>query len=124
MSLSLGERLRELRMNLNLSAEKLGEMVGKSKSTIIKYEKNLRDPSSDTLKKFSEIFNVSIDSLIQGDDKTMTDIEDDILQYLHLPLDQIAKDKNVEVNGKVPSKSEIDMWIRTIHYLSSHYKEE
>ncbi len=122
---TLGKRIRELRNIHGLSVEELGQLIGKSKWTIHKYEAGERDPSSDTIKSLAEIFSVSIDYLMETETNTTTPIKnDDILEYLNLPLDQIAKEHNIEVNGKVPSKDEIDSWIHVIHYLSSFSKEE
>lgn len=57
-------RLRELRKQRNWSMKQLGEMVGCSESTISLYETGKREPGFETLLKFGELFNVSVDFLL------------------------------------------------------------
>lgn len=61
--MSLGERIKYLREELNLTQEDLGKILNVSKPTISRYEANLNEPNSDTLIKISKYFNVSIDYL-------------------------------------------------------------
>lgn len=57
-------KLRELRKQRNWSMKQLGEMVGCSESSISLYETGKREPSFETLLKFGEIFDVSVDYLL------------------------------------------------------------
>ena len=59
-----GERLIELRRKNKISQRKLGSLLDLSQSAIAKYERNKSDPDIQTLIRMSEIFNVSIDSLL------------------------------------------------------------
>lgn len=61
------EKIRELRKERNLTMKRLGEIVGVSESTISLYENGKRQPDSDMLKKFAELFNVSIDYLLENE---------------------------------------------------------
>lgn len=61
---SLGERIKELRLEHKLKQEELGKMLGVSKSTICSYENNQSAPNDNTKKKITEIFNVSLDYLL------------------------------------------------------------
>lgn len=60
----LGKRLKELRKEAGLSQAKVGAAIGVSEPTISLYERNLREPSLTTLKKFCDFFDVSADYLI------------------------------------------------------------
>ena len=57
-------RLAELRDNADLKQTELAEKVSLKSSAISKYEKGLTQPSMDTLIRFAEIFNVSVDYLL------------------------------------------------------------
>ena len=57
-------RLFDLRENANLKQTDLAEKINLRSSAISKYEKGLTQPSMDTLIKFTEIFNVSMDYLM------------------------------------------------------------
>ena len=57
-------RLAELRDNADLKQTELAEKVSLKSSAISKYEKGLTQPCMDTLIRFAEIFNVSVDYLL------------------------------------------------------------
>lgn len=64
-----GERLRKLRKSKGIDSQKeFGKMFGLSESTIGMYERSERRPDYETLVKFSEFFDVSIDYIITGRD--------------------------------------------------------
>lgn len=58
------ERLKELRMEKNLSQVKLGEKLRVTQSTIAKWESNEREPSQDNLVEVAKFFKVSADYLL------------------------------------------------------------
>ena len=59
------ERLKQLRMNRQVSMQKLAEEIGlKNKGTIGQFETEVTAPSSDTLISIAEYFNVSLDYLV------------------------------------------------------------
>lgn len=62
----LGDRLKKLRNDHNWTQEDVARKLELSRGTYAHYEINKRQPDYDTLKKLSEIFNVSIDYLITG----------------------------------------------------------
>ncbi len=62
------ERLKELRMDKNLTASKLGKAMEVSHSTILRWENGSIVPSIDNLYKLSVYFGVSADFLIGLED--------------------------------------------------------
>lgn len=58
------ERLRELRKEKGISLKELGVAIGVAESTMSLYENGKRQPDYETLLKFAEYFNVSVDYLI------------------------------------------------------------
>lgn len=56
--------LRELRIDRNLSQQKLAEIFSLSQQSIYKYENNLAEPDIHTLKKFASFFHTTVDYLI------------------------------------------------------------
>lgn len=68
---SFGGRLKELRLEKNISQQELGNLLLIARSSISKYEQNIQFPDFPTLIKISEIFNVSVDYLLcKSDFKT------------------------------------------------------
>lgn len=66
-----GNFIAKCRKEKNLSQEKLGEMIGYSRNNISKWERGLSFPSDpNVLDKLSSIFEVSIEELMYGENKT------------------------------------------------------
>lgn len=63
MKHKFGERLRQLRKENDISAEKLAQILDINKSTISRYETGKRDPYMPFVQKIAAYFNVSIDWL-------------------------------------------------------------
>ena len=62
------EKLIELRKNRNWTQQYIADRLGISRPTYTRYETGERDPDFDTLKKISNIFEVSIDYLLGNPD--------------------------------------------------------
>ena len=66
--MNLGEKLYQLRTSKGYSQDKLSEMLDVSRQSISKWENNLAVPELDKLVKLSEIFEISLDVLIKGEE--------------------------------------------------------
>lgn len=64
----IGKRLRELREQHGYSYRELAALSNISKSAIVMYEQNKRNPKREVLEAFADIFNVDIDYLIGRSD--------------------------------------------------------
>lgn len=62
--MSLGQRIRELRREKNLTQSELGKLLNKTKNNISQYETDKRSPDPVTLQRLAEIFNTSTDYLL------------------------------------------------------------
>lgn len=60
----LGKRIAELRKEQNLTQEELAQALKITRSALSLYELGRRDPDTDTMQKFAEFFNVSVDYLL------------------------------------------------------------
>lgn len=58
------ERLKELRLEHNLSQKALADAIGVSDIAVSRWESKLRTPNIETLKLIAEYFGVSSDYLI------------------------------------------------------------
>lgn len=65
----LGNKIKTLRNELNISQEELAKKINVSPSTIAMYETNRRQPNYDVLLKLSNIFECSMDYLLGNSDK-------------------------------------------------------
>ena len=65
----LGERLRILRESVKLSQVKMADLLGVKQSSINRYEQGQPAPSLETLVKYADYFDVSMDYLFARTDK-------------------------------------------------------
>lgn len=70
MILLLGDKIRELRKNKNMTQEELGVALGVAKNTVSYWERNENKPDYDMIIKIAKLFNVSTDYLfgLNGND--------------------------------------------------------
>lgn len=68
MMLVFKERLKELRLENELSAKELGKILGVRDTTILRWEKGIIIPSIEHLYNIAKYFNVSADYLIGLED--------------------------------------------------------
>lgn len=62
--MGLGQRLKYLRMQKNMTQERLAEVIGISRSALSMYELDEREPDIETIIKFADFFQVSTDYLL------------------------------------------------------------
>ncbi|MCM1285408.1 MAG: helix-turn-helix domain-containing protein [Acetobacter sp.] len=74
MSIKQGDYLKRLRIERGLSQEKLSEALGLSRQSISKWEQGNSSPEIDNIKKLSEYFGVSVESIINGEPDSIEDI--------------------------------------------------
>lgn len=67
--------LKLLRKQKGMSQQKLADLLHTSQQSVHKYENGLAEPDIQTLKKLSELFNVSIDYIVGNtEDPRKTDV--------------------------------------------------
>ena len=59
-----GIRLKELRLDLDISQRKLGDIFGVCNQTISFWESGSREPDLDTICSIAKFFDVSVDFLL------------------------------------------------------------
>ena len=108
-------KIQILRKENNLIQQDLAEKLGVSNKSISKYERGEREPDFNTLKKLSNIFNVSIDYILGVTDsprdsgKTADEVSDAIYSVLLekgviAPGEQLSKEK-IEYVKKLLNKA-------------------
>ena len=74
--MEIGNKILELRKKNNLSQEGLAEKVGVARQTISKWELGETSPDLQQAKKISQIFNVSLDELVDNELKEIDELVD------------------------------------------------
>lgn len=78
MQPTIGERIRELREENNLSQEELAKLIGlSSKGTICNYEKDWQCPPGKIIEKLAIVLDVTVDYLIG-----ITDLRERYIQFI------------------------------------------
>ncbi len=81
--MELGNRIKKFREKINLSQEELADKIYTSRQTISNWENDKTYPDINSLKLLSNIFDVSLDNLIEGDIESMKKkvLETDIKEF-------------------------------------------
>lgn len=66
----LGEKIKNLRKEKNLTQEELAEEIGVSRQAVAKWETNGGMPDIENLKALSDYFDISIDDLVKEHETT------------------------------------------------------
>ena len=63
----LGEKIKKYRETKGFTQAEIAELLGVSPATVSKYEAGTLEPNIESIKKISELFEVSIDKLLKDD---------------------------------------------------------
>lgn len=85
--MSIGERLKTLRIEAGLSQKQVAETLKMSKPIVSQYESNQRTPSLGKLIRFSRFYNASLDYICENVDEKGAFLGD-----IHSRLDQDEKE--------------------------------
>lgn len=73
--MTIGEKIRQRRKELGLTAEELGHMIGVQRAAITKYEKGYIDLKAGQVKAIAEALQISPVLLLSDDDQNITEEE-------------------------------------------------
>jgi transcriptional regulator with XRE-family HTH domain len=65
----ISERIKELRLENNLTQIQLAEAIGVDQSNIARWEKDVQEPKASYVQKLAVFFNVSADYLLGLEEK-------------------------------------------------------
>lgn len=89
---TIGENIRRLRKEANITQKELADKLEISVSNVTKYEKGQLEPNLAILKKICEIFNISANELLNAD--TSSSILSD--NFINFVIRKYKLDINVE----------------------------
>lgn len=91
--MTIGERLRRLRLSRKWSQEEVARRIGVTRSAYSHYEINSRQPVYETVCKLAILFDVSIDYLINHDNLDMQPVETKRLLVLWQTMDEQTREQ-------------------------------
>ncbi len=101
--MNIGSRLAFLRDQRGLTQEELASSLGISRAALSHYEKNRREPDTETLGKVADLFQVSIDYLVGRTHQSTATLDPDVRQFtdeLELADDQLLDHFALTVDGR------------------------
>ena len=98
---TFGQRLHILRTRHGLRQTDLAEKIGVCSTHICRYERGLSQPSVHTLKRLSELFGVSNDYLLNGEQKETfeKEVSDEELAILFSKAQQLSAESRHTVKN-------------------------
>jgi transcriptional regulator with XRE-family HTH domain len=79
---TMGARLKSARNKAKMTQEVVAKKLGISFGTLSGYERNYRDPDTETLSKLAEMYDVSVSWLVNGKEEKLSEYETKILNEL------------------------------------------
>ena len=83
----VGKIIKEIRENAGLSQEQFAEKLAISRQTVSKWERGVALPDIENIMYISDLFNVSLDTIVKGDEKMTKKI--------------ISDSKNIKITNKL-----------------------
>lgn len=125
VNMSLGIRLKKEREKRNWSQLFVAEKIGITNAVLSNYERGVRDPDTTTLKKISNLYEVSIDYLITGENNIfisntnilLNEVEFEIIEELKkYPIfyHDLAKDPEKKIKELLKLQKARDMFIKEV----------
>lgn len=115
--MSIGENIKKLREERNISQYALAKMLGISQQAIDQWERSKTSPRRKTLEKISSMFNVSVDEIFNGSSNSSINKK---------PKDLIKLLENEEytLNGEIVNQEDKEKIKRVIEALYWDAKEK
>lgn len=88
MDNSFGRKVRDCRIDLDLSQKEMASLIPMNQSNYSKIERGLQEPSINQLKRIAEILNRSVDELLNIDRSA---IEENNLRNFQKEFDELYK---------------------------------
>lgn len=132
---NVAQRIKEFREAFGLSQEKLAEILGVSRPTVSQMENGERKICAEELQKLAEIFNVSVDSLLNPGKEPRVIIKEERAIYrneteirINVPQRNVEKFKEVllYVLNKVGAKPNIGETViyKLLYFIDFDYYEK
>jgi transcriptional regulator with XRE-family HTH domain len=101
--MNIGSRIALLRDQRGWTQEELASSLGISRAALSHYEKNRREPDSETLTKVADLFKVTIDYLVCRTDNPHMALDEDVGKFvgkLELSDDESLDKFTLTIDGR------------------------
>lgn len=113
----LGEKIKSYRESKNMTQNEIANILGVKSATVSKYESGTLEPNIEALKKLSELFEVTIDELLN-------DKEDEFdISKINI-LNMLREQKDMKLKGNLYHNIQITFAYNTNHIEGSKLTED
>ncbi|XEC95500.1 helix-turn-helix domain-containing protein [Paenibacillus tarimensis] len=115
--MTTGSRIAKLRDDRGWTQEHTASILGISRAALSHYEKNRREPDTDTLRKFADLFQVTVDYLVGRTDSPHITLDDNVREFvdkLELSDTEILERFQLTVDGEKLTPEEARRFIAFI----------
>jgi len=113
----LGDKIKLYRENKKMTQNEIADILEVSAGTVSKYESGTLEPSIESLKRLSEVFEISIDELLKDDEEKF-----DITQIN--VLDTLREQKEMNLKGNLYHQTQVSFAYNTNHIEGSTLTED
>ena len=105
----IGDRIKQLRLDSKMTQPELAKRLNVTRSAVATYENNSRQPSFHVLAKLADIFHVSTDYLILGNDNDLLDVSglSGEQRMIIINLVRTFKETNAIIRSDIKLKKEL-----------------
>ena len=115
--MALGERIKNCRQNVNMSQEKVAELVGVSRQAVTKWEANQSTPNTENLFKLAEIFGTTVDMLLATEEGTKQSPAEQIYYLYKMEEEKKSQLKKQAQKRNMLNALYILMWYIVIYFI-------
>lgn len=112
--MNIGSRIAKLRDQRGWTQEQTASSLGISRAALSHYEKNRREPDTETLAKFADLFKVSIDYLVGRTNAPHAALDPEVREFadsLELSDEELLARFALTVDGRKLSPDEARRFI-------------
>ncbi|SDX65496.1 helix-turn-helix domain-containing protein [Paenibacillus sp. CF384] len=107
--MNIGDRIAKLRDDRGWTQEQTAGLLGISRAALSHYEKNRREPDTETLSKFADLFKVSVDYLVGRTNVPHITLDEPVREFvdqLELSEEDLLSRLALAIDGKKLSPEE------------------
>lgn len=112
-----GEKIKLYRENKKMTQNEVADILGVSSATISKYESGALEPNIESLKRLSELFEISIDELLNDEEKKFD------ISKINV-LDILREQKEMKLKGNLYHNTQIIFAYNTNHIEGNQLTED
>lgn len=112
-----GEKIKLYRENRKMTQNEVADILGVSSATISKYESGALEPNIESLKRLAELFEISIDELLNDEEKKFD------ISKINV-LDILREQKEMKLKGNLYHNTQIIFAYNTNHIEGNQLTED